>query len=128
MAKEKVKIVDAVVAGVKDKEKIEITSAVVEGTVKELPLPVSIPVPPTTTVQQDLTFAGQRRVNLIWETTQALIALIITVALIYCAANNIESKELNYAFFLIVTMYFVRTNHAKIGGTGEKPTEIYTGR
>lgn len=128
MAKEKVKIVDAVVEGQKGDESIKITSAVVAGTIKELPIPVSVPIPPTTTAQQDLTFAGQRRVNLIWETTQALIAIIITGALIYCATNNIESKELNYAFFLIVTMYFVRTNHAKIGGTGEKPTETYIGR
>ena len=56
----------------------------------------------------------------IWETTQAAIAVMITAAMIYCAVSGIESKELNYAFFLIVTMYFVRTNHTNIGGIGVK--------
>jgi hypothetical protein len=36
-------------------------------------------LPPTTTVQQDLTHAGQRKVNLIWEYTQELIAIVVVV-------------------------------------------------
>lgn len=35
---------------------------------------------PTTTEQQDLTVAGQRKVNLIWEFTQASIAILVVVA------------------------------------------------
>lgn len=78
------------------------------------------PLQPTTTAQQDKTVAGQRQINLIWEVTQAVIAVLISSAMIYCAIQRIESKELNYAFFLIVTMYFVRTNHTKVGGIGSK--------
>jgi Co/Zn/Cd efflux system component len=70
--------------------------------------------------EQDKMTAGQRRVNLIWEFTQGLIAILITVAVIYCALNKIESQALSNAFFLIVSMYFVRTNHQLIGGTGTK--------
>lgn len=73
--------------------------------------------------QQDKTRAGQRRINLIWEITQGTIAIGITSAKIYCSINGIESPELTNAFFLIVSMYFVRTNHHLIGGTGAKPSD-----
>lgn len=79
------------------------------------------PLSPTTTVQQDITTAGQRRINLIWETTQAVVAVMITGAVVYNAISGIEiTKDLSNAFFLIVSMYFVRTNHHLIGGTGSK--------
>lgn len=74
------------------------------------------PLPATTTHQEDITKQGQRRINLIWESTQAVIAVSITWAIIYNAMKRVESPELNYAFFLIVAMYFVRTNHSLIGG------------
>lgn len=64
--------------------------------------------------------AGQRRINLIWEFTQGIIAVAITGAKIYCSIKTIESPELTNAFFLIVSMYFVRTNHHLIGGVGSK--------
>lgn len=64
--------------------------------------------------------AGQRRINLIWEVTQGLIAVTITAAKIYCSINRIDSPELTNAFFLIVSMYFVRTNHHLVGGVGTK--------
>jgi Co/Zn/Cd efflux system component len=72
-------------------------------------------------LEQDKMTAGQRRVNLIWEFTQGLIAILITIAIIYCALCKIESQALSNAFFLIVSMYFVRTNHQLIGGVGAKP-------
>jgi hypothetical protein len=76
---------------------------------------------PTTTAQADKVTAGQRRVNLIWEITQALIAVSITWAIIYMRVHNIESDgTLTNAFFLIVSMYFIRTNHSLIGGIGQK--------
>jgi hypothetical protein len=77
-------------------------------------------MPENTIEQQDKTKAGQRRINLIWEFTQGLIAIGITMAKIYCSINKIESAELTNAFFLIVSMYFVRTNHHLIGGVGTK--------
>lgn len=76
---------------------------------------------PTTTEQEDITTAGQRRINLIWEFTQGIIAIIITASIIFCAIKDIQNKTLENAFIMIVTMYFVRTNHSLIGGTGRKP-------
>jgi hypothetical protein len=67
--------------------------------------------------------AGQRRVNLIWEGTQSVIAVLISAAVVYCQIHTIESEVLNNAFFLIVAMYYVRTNHRLIGGVGPKTGE-----
>jgi hypothetical protein len=78
------------------------------------------PLSPTTTAQQDITTAGQRRINLIWEFTQAIIAISITWSLIYLAIKKIDSPEIKYAFFLILPIYFIRTNHSLIGGVGPK--------
>jgi hypothetical protein len=83
---------------------------------------------PTTTVQQDITTAGQRKINLIWEYTQAAIAILVTLALIYTALAKIESAEVRDAFFLIIGFYFSRTNHQAIGGIGIKPIQKYEGR
>ena len=85
-------------------------------------------VAPTTTAQQDITTAGQRRVNLIWEYTQAAVALFVTVAVIVSTVLRIDSVTLTNAFFLIIGFYYSRTNHAAIGGVGPKPTEAYVGR
>lgn len=95
-----------------------------EGLVK--PLPPHIP--PTTTNEENMNTAGQRRINLIWEFTQAAIAISITWAVIYTALKDLKSDVLTNAFFLIVSMYFVRTNHTLVGGTGKKPHEVSAGR
>jgi hypothetical protein len=94
------------------------------------------PLPPTTTAQQDLTTAGQRRINLIWEYTQAVIAVSVVVAnMIVGTAHGLgsgPSREfptiLSSSLFLIVGFYFARSNHANIGGVGHKPQSPYTGR
>lgn len=92
---------------------------------------------PTTTTQQDMTAAGQRRVNLIWEFTQAAIALCVTLAnlvvAIYMAVAKLPACDyptvLSSSFFLVIGFYFSRTNHAAIGGVGPKPMmQIYEGR
>ena len=88
----------------------------------------STPLSPTTTVQDDITLAGQRRVNLIWECTQATIAVVITVAVVYASITSTVHQELSNAFFLIVGFYFSRTNHSAIGGVGRKPSPPYEGR
>lgn len=77
-------------------------------------------LPPNTTAEQDMTTKGQRRINLIWEITQAVIAVSITWAVIYMVLTGKEGSVLTNAFFLIVSMYFVRTNHKLIGGVGVK--------
>lgn len=81
---------------------------------------------PNTTEQDDLVTAGQRRINLIWELTQALVAVSITWSIIYMRIKGLESDgTLTNAFFLIVSMYFIRTNHKLIGGV---PNQKYEGR
>ena len=91
--------------------------------------------PATTTLQQDLTTAGQRRINLIWEWTQAIIAVMVVFSTMavgsYTAIMGQVDKTptiLAVAFGTIVGFYFARTNHAAIGGVGHKPTEPYIGR
>lgn len=79
-----------------------------------------LPLPPTTTEQEDITRAGQRRINLVWEYTQAIIAILITLAVIYCTIDKIDQQTLKDSFLIVITMYFVRTNHKLIGGTGFK--------
>lgn len=89
--------------------------------------PPAIPVAAIVAAQEK-TVEGQRRINLIWEVTQGLIALSITVAIIYCAFYKISSQELTNSFFLIIGFYFSRTNHQAIGGIGGKPIQPYEGR
>jgi len=71
-----------------------------------------------TTLEQDRKTAGQRKVNIIWEMTQAAIAVSVTSAMIFCAVNKIESAAISNAFTLVISMYLIRTNHTKIGGVG----------
>lgn len=80
-------------------------------------------IDPTTTAEDDRRTAGQRRVNLTWETTQAVMAISLTFAEIYCAVFAIDAKALDVAFGAIVTMYFIRTNHTRIGGVGSRDTD-----
>lgn len=84
------------------------------------------PVPSTTTSEQDRKTASQRRVNIIWESTQALIAVWVTGATLYVAASlalkdNAQTASfllLSNAFFLVIGFYFGRTNHTRSGGIG----------
>lgn len=92
----------------------------------ESPVPIkstegNLTLPPTTTEQEDLVTAGQRNVNLIWESTQALIAITITFAIVGTAFTDTDSSNIVNAFFLIIGFYFSRTNHQAIGGVGKKP-------
>lgn len=77
-------------------------------------------MPPTTTKQEDLVVAGQRRINLIWEFTQAAVTILITCAAIYCAISGKDADVLNFAFVAVISTYYARTNHTKIGGVGTK--------
>lgn len=90
------------------------------GEIKNLPPPVVQPAPlaPATTAEEDRKTLGQRRVNLIWEITQAMVAIMVTGATIYSALKGVESLLLGNAFTLIIALYFVRQNHTKVGGIG----------
>jgi hypothetical protein len=100
------------------------------------PLNPEQPVAPTTTTQQDITTAGQRRINLIWEYTQACIAVIVVVTTMVAGLETVWTKSMDQvpnvicvAFGTVVGFYFSRTNHAAIGGVGRKPTpQEYDGR
>lgn len=92
-------------------------------------------VPATTTFQEDLTTAGQRKINLIWEYTQAIIALLVVISTMICGIYamihpTIEQIPtiISVAFGTVVGFYFSRTNHAAIGGIGAKPEAQYMGR
>lgn len=83
-------------------------------------------LPAKTTFQEDLVSAGQRRVNLIWEYTQAIIALLVVVSTMLCGAIGMaNAKEIptiiSVAFGMVTGFYFSRTNHSAIGGVGPKP-------
>lgn len=83
-----------------------------------------------------LVTAGQRKINLIWEWTQAIISIAVVLAnMIVGVYQGFTSQRLDFptilssSLFLIVGFYFSRTNHSAIGGTGPKgPIYPYTGR
>ena len=88
---------------------------------------------PTTTHQEDVTLAGQRAINLIWEKTQAAIALFVVFSCVGSAIwSAIQGKEpsafLAFICGNVVGFYFSRTNHAAIGGVGPKKQSAYDGR
>lgn len=73
--------------------------------------------------QTSLKTAGQRRVNLLWESTQALVALAVTGATLYISAVLALSDHgatafvlLSNAFFVVIGFYFGRTNGTRTGG------------
>ena len=99
----------------------------------DLILPAVPSMPPTTTTQEDLTTAGQRRINLIWEYTQAIIAILVVLATIICGAVGMVKETevptiISVAFGMVTGFYFSRTNHAAIGGIGAQPVDAYKGR
>lgn len=97
-----------------------------------------------TTFQEDLTTAGQRQVNLIWESTQGKVALYVIVGTMIIDgaatllsigfARELTGTQIATLAFVnslatgVVAFYFSRTNHTQIGGTGNKPNEEYKGR
>lgn len=94
-------------------------------------------VAPRTTEQEDITLAGQRRINLLWEWTQAIIAVTVVIAtmalMVYKVVANsaVDVPDLMVGLlFLVVGTYFQRTNHNLIGGVGRKSydEEPYRGR
>ena len=88
---------------------------------------------PTTTEEEDRVSAGQRAVNLIWETTQMRVALsVIWMALAVAGALSVFGKFLGSADIqlaavvflfgvanLVTGFYFGRTNHQRTGGVGQ---------
>lgn len=88
----------------------------------------------TSTQQHYLMTEGQRKVNLIWEYTQAAIAVVVVVCTMltsmFAIYHGVEQvpNVVAVAFGTVVGFYFSRTNHAAIGGVGSQPTQEYIGR
>lgn len=108
-----------------------------------------ITLAPTTTEQQDITTAGQRAINKIWEYTQSAIALVVvisgvlinSVVILFVIFKNAEVSTsqlslitislqfINLTTGIIIGFYFSRTNHSAQGGVGPKVADApYTGR
>lgn len=96
---------------------------------------------PNTTEEEQSVTAGQRVVNLMWETTQAKIAVVtvfssIAINSILCltvvfmnlqvtnnqmAVISLCIQPITLTTGIVIGFYFSRTNHTAIGGTGHKP-------
>lgn len=95
---------------------------------------------PQTTEEQDTVTAGQRKINLIWERTQSVIALLVIIcrlavnsfmilAIMLLAESDVTSNQLavisvglqfiNLTAGIVIGFYFSRTNHTKVGGVME---------
>jgi hypothetical protein len=84
-------------------------------------------IAPRTTAEQDVVTAGQRKINLLWETTQTIVAVIVTIATLFVSARLALADKpdtaafllLSNAFFVVISTYLTRTNHTKTGGVAE---------
>lgn len=87
---------------------------------------LDITPPATTTAEEDRKTAGQRHINVMWESTQRNTAHIVTLATATACCYLIWKQDIGLAtpafVFLsnictqVLTTYFQRTNHTKIGG------------
>jgi hypothetical protein len=93
-------------------------------------------LPPKTTAEEDRKTTGQRRINMIWEMTQAAIALsvVLTAMSVSAAVSllvlrpDVSESSLSVATTaflfmsnvasLVIGFYFGRTNHQRVGGVG----------
>lgn len=69
--------------------------------------------------EENLTNAGQRRVNIMWEFTQAVMTILIVGTNMYVACLPAAvggNPTLTNAMFVVLGFYYGRTNHQKIGG------------
>lgn len=78
----------------------------------------------TTTREEDRKSAGQRRINNVWEYTQALIAFSVVLTTCIGIAWRVGEKAPTASGFppewwtilgLVIGFYFGRTNHARVG-------------
>ncbi len=86
------------------------------------------PLAPTTTAEQNLVTAGQRHINVMWESTQRNIALVVTASVMLICGYLVVwgAEQLKLAAFtfstsmalMVIQNYFTRTNHTRTGGVG----------
>lgn len=84
----------------------------------------AVGVAATKATELALVMHGQRQINRIWEVTQAIITISVTLAMVGAAfvmmlgyTAQIPS-ELTNAFFMVLAFYLQRTNHTAKGGVG----------
>lgn len=82
--------------------------------------------------ETSLRTGSQRRINLIWEVTQAIVTIMVVGATLYIAGYLALTERgdtaaafllLSNAFFMIVAFYYQRTNHVRTGGVGGRNVE-----
>lgn len=81
---------------------------------------------PLTTSEQDRHTAAQRRIDVVRETTQSIIAVVTVCAVLYAAVRLAVGGDMVFAAFLFLTnvamtvvgFYFGSKNHERTGGTG----------
>lgn len=70
--------------------------------------------------REDKVAAGQRRINMIWEVTQAVMTVAIVGANVFAMfrppADETARATMTNAMFVVLGFYYGRTNHVKIGG------------
>lgn len=84
-------------------------------------------LPPTTTAEEDLQTRGQRQISLIWEGTQAAVAIAVTLTTLGVCAYQVTQDRgsdgafllLSNVFFLVAGTYFQRPNRNKPNGSSE---------
>ena len=102
-----------------------------ETTAPPPPIVSSVRKAPSTPAEDDQTIlrtAGQRRVNLLWEVTQSVIAIAVVGTTLWASFTLAVKVSpdltafvlLSNAFFLVIGFYFGRTNHTRTGGISEK--------
>lgn len=71
----------------------------------------------TTEVQQVAQKVASRKnvINIVWEVTQAFLAISLTLAAIYASVRTPSDvpQTLENALFVVLGFYFGRTNHAR---------------
>lgn len=82
--------------------------------------------PPNTTAEQNLVTAGQRHINVMWERTQQVIAVMVAAVTLFACVflviyGELPDKTLAFSFLqtisiMVIATYFQRTNHVKTGG------------
>lgn len=92
--------------------------------------------PARTTYQEDLVTAGQRNINLLWETTQGKVAMYVILGTLIIFGlvviiSLIANRDITTAQALLLgsimslatgvtSFYFSRTNHTATGGVGPR--------
>jgi len=75
-------------------------------------------LPSTTTQEQDNESIQARKLDLLVEITQALLALAMTVATIFLAVKGITNEDVSNSFFIIIGFYFGKQLKDGVGKIG----------